>query len=241
MDEKTEKLLRGFSGALQKELGENLRALILYGSGARGDFIPGRSDVNLLVVVREADCGALFGIGKLVRKYRSKGFATPAVADLEYWENSLDVFPIEFAEIQRHHRLVFGEDLITGLKISRDHLRLQLEREFKQNLLWLRELLIEHPDFSRGFYPGLLNAGRSLYTHLQALSLLSPEVDLGLEPVARVEKVSGTTLPGLRWLLRQRQGGNKPKKSELRKMLPGLMEEVNGLARWIDRAGKRKQ
>jgi len=241
MDKKTQKLLDKFAAELKRDLGANLRSLILYGSGARGDFVPGRSDVNLMLILKSADYDSLGKIGRLARKYRSKRFATPVAADLEYLEGSLDVFPIEFEEIRRHHRIIFGEDLISGLQISRDHLRLQLEREFKQNLLWLRELLIEDPDFSGAFSRGLLNACRSLYTHLRALALLAPESEApGPGMVEKVESISGAKLPGLRRLIQLRAQARAPKKAELKKLIPGLLEELKVLTKWLDQMEKRK-
>jgi hypothetical protein len=148
----------------------------------------------------------------------------------------VDVFPIEFEELKRHHRLLHGEDLISPLVISRPQLRLELEREFKQNLLWLRELLIEYPDLSREFMKGLLNAGRSLYTHLRALTLLQPEPGAGekTDLLERVEQIIGIKLPALRWLIQLRMQPKPPKKAEVLKMVQKLLDELARLADFID-------
>ncbi len=235
MDASTEKFLNQLREELKKDLGQNLQALILYGSLARGDFVPGRSDINLMLVLKVVDSAALFSVGRVFHKYRRHRFATPVVTDQGYLDSSVDVFPIEFEELKRHHRLLHGEDLISPLLISRPQLRLELEREFKQNLLWLRELLIEYPDLSREFMKGLLNAGRSLYTHLRALTLLQPEPEQKQELLERVEHITGIKLPAIKWLILLRMQPKPPKKAEVLKMVQKLLEETALLARFIDR------
>ena len=237
MDEKTRKLLDRLTSELKKTLGKNLKAIILYGSSVRGDFIPGRSDVNLMLVLNEVELDSLRKLGAVMRKYRRKGFAVPVVADEFYLQSSLDVFPLEWEEIKRHHKLIYGEDLLSGINIQQEHLRLQLEREFKQNLLWLRELMIEHPDFSKELCQGLLSASRSLYAHLRALTLMAPESE-GKDIVLRAEKLTGEKFPALSWLIQLRTQTKSPKKAELLKNVPRLLQEVDLLAKWIDRAGE---
>jgi len=235
MEEKTRKVLEKFKEELKGLLGENLKAIVLYGSGARGDFVPGKSDINLLLVLGQVDFGSLIKIGKMLRRYRAHRFASPVVVDPEYLKRSLDVFPIEFEEMKRHHQVIYGEDFISELEISHSDLRLQLEREIKQNLLWLRELIIEHPSLSRRFVQLLLNASRSLSSQIRALLLLMPGADeQELEPLARLEKLIGSQLPCLRWLVGLRERERAPKKAEVQNILPSLLEELEHLARWVD-------
>ena len=53
-------------------------------------------------------------------------------------ENAHDAFPIEFLDIQQNHRLLFGKDLVSGIRVSTRHHRQQVERELRGGLLRLR-------------------------------------------------------------------------------------------------------
>ena len=53
--------------------------------------------------------------------------------------NALDVFPIEFIQIQEKHVLLMGRDVFEGLIVSKENLRHQCEFYLRSNLLSLRE------------------------------------------------------------------------------------------------------
>jgi hypothetical protein len=57
-------------------------------------------------------------------------------------EESADVFPIEFLDMRSHHILLMGRDLLAGLIVRRDHLRLQCERELREKMMRLCEAYI---------------------------------------------------------------------------------------------------
>ena len=48
-----EEIFSEFTNDYQKIYGTDLLSIVLYGSGARGDYIPGRSDLNFLIVLTE--------------------------------------------------------------------------------------------------------------------------------------------------------------------------------------------
>jgi predicted nucleotidyltransferase len=48
-----------FARRLESALGENLVSLLLFGSAARGTHVEGRSDINLLLIVKDASVMAL--------------------------------------------------------------------------------------------------------------------------------------------------------------------------------------
>ena len=52
---------------LQEAAGENLQAVILYGSAARDDFHAHKSDLNLLCVLKSAKAAELSRIASVVR------------------------------------------------------------------------------------------------------------------------------------------------------------------------------
>jgi hypothetical protein len=63
----------------------------------------------------------------------------PLVFAKEELTNGIDVFPIEFLNIKQHHTMIFGEDILKDIVISKPNLRRQLEFEFRSKLIHLRE------------------------------------------------------------------------------------------------------
>ncbi|NUO82901.1 nucleotidyltransferase domain-containing protein [candidate division KSB1 bacterium] len=119
--------------------GHELETIALYGSGARGEYVPGKSDLNFFVVLSASAINTLRRAVPLTEKWRRHAVAAPLVITRQYIHDSLDSFPIEFLNMKQHHRVIFGPEVLKDLEIPRGHLRLQLERDLKVNLLHLRE------------------------------------------------------------------------------------------------------
>jgi predicted nucleotidyltransferase len=123
--------------------GENLISIIAYGSAASGDYVPGRSDINLMVILDDAGMEGLDRSFDLIKKWKKKGLAAPLFLTPEYVTTSMDVFPIEYLNFQKNHTLLFGKDLLAELSFEKEHVRLQCERELKGKLLLLRGAFLE--------------------------------------------------------------------------------------------------
>ena len=52
-------------------------------------------------------------------------------------ERSTDVFTIELLDMQQHHRVLFGEDVVQGLQIPMHLHRVQVEYELREKLILL--------------------------------------------------------------------------------------------------------
>jgi len=118
---------------------DNVHSITLTGSALTDDFVPGKSDINSVVVLTEMNLKFLELLATLGKKYQKKRIAAPLIMTSEYIVNSLDVFPIEFLNIKMLHKTIFGENLFQDLKINRADLRLQCERELKVRLIGLRQ------------------------------------------------------------------------------------------------------
>jgi predicted nucleotidyltransferase len=118
---------------------DNIHSITLTGSAVTEDFMPGKSDVNSVFVLREMDLKFLELLASLGKKYRKKRIAAPLIMTPEHIMNSLDVFPLEFLNIKLLHKTIWGEDLFRNLEINHSNLRLQCERELKVRLIGLRQ------------------------------------------------------------------------------------------------------
>ncbi|MHB8907940.1 MAG: hypothetical protein ACYDAA_03590 [Syntrophales bacterium] len=118
--------------------GTDLISIILYGSGAGQDYIPGKSDLNFLITLTDPGIERLEGALEIVARWRKRNVATPLFMTRSDITGSLDAYPIEFLNMKRHYVLVSGEDVLSGLAFDPCHIRLQLERELRGKLLHLR-------------------------------------------------------------------------------------------------------
>jgi predicted nucleotidyltransferase len=137
-----EKQINEFISRLRAASGENLLSVILYGSAADGEFHPDFSNVNLLCVLRESSFSALAAIAPAVEWWAKQKHHEPLVLTREEVERSTDVFSIEFLDMQQRHRVLFGEDVLSGLQIPMHLHRAQLEYELREKLILLRERLL---------------------------------------------------------------------------------------------------
>jgi hypothetical protein len=99
-------------------------------------------NVNLLCVLRESSFSALTAIAPAVEWWAKQKHHEPLVLTREELERSTDVFSIEFLDMKQRHRVLFGEDILSGLQIPMHLHRAQLEYELREKLILLRERLL---------------------------------------------------------------------------------------------------
>lgn len=138
-----------FAWALEGVFDADLVSVVLYGSAARGEYRPGVSDLNVLVLLREVTPAGLRAAGDLAREWVAEGNAPPLMLSAEEWQRSADVWAIEVADMRDAHLTLHGADPFTGIVIRPEDLRLQCERELKGKQIQLRErylLIADKPD-----------------------------------------------------------------------------------------------
>jgi hypothetical protein len=138
MGKTPEQRVEEFAGQLEASLLDNLQSLLLFGSAADGQYVPGRSDINLLLVVGDGRVAALRPAAAAIAGWVRHGEPAPLVFSGEEWVASADVFPLEIEDMRGAHRLIRGRNPLPDVTTSRDHLRHQLEREVRGALLRLR-------------------------------------------------------------------------------------------------------
>ncbi len=124
---------------LKINCGDNLVSIVLYGSAAAGDYVESKSNYNLMVIMVSLEVTHLLKISKSVSPWVKQGNPPPLIFTMQRLITSSDVFPIEIADMQENHKILFGSDPFPSLKISHENLRLELEHELKGKLIQLRE------------------------------------------------------------------------------------------------------
>jgi len=238
--ESPEEIFQDYAADWQTVFGQELESIILYGSGARGDYSPGKSDINFLVMLSLQGITALRPAIELTEKWRKRSVAVPLVMTRTYIDNSLDSFPMEFLSMQKHYKLVFGQDVLRDLKISMNHLRMQLEREVKGKLLHLREsFLAEGADRDRllELLRQTLPAFESLFEGLLYLRE-QPIPQHRREVFMQAVKLAALDQKFFEKLFAVVQQETKPYRNELLDLFEKYISQIRQLALFIDAMDK---
>ncbi len=145
-----EKKITDFVSRLRTAAGDNLESVILFGSAVAGDFHPEFSNLNLFCVLRDSSFAALQAMAPAAKWWNEQKQPPPLVMTHDEIKRSTDVFAIEFLDMQQHHRVVFGKDVLQSLQIPVNLHRAQVEYELREKLALLRRhLLLAAGDDSR--------------------------------------------------------------------------------------------
>jgi len=139
----TQTLLRDYVKEVKGVFGEQLEGMLLYGSAVRGEFLPGRSNLNVLLLVASYRSAVLKQYSALHRQWSKEQIVVPLFLTEEELRTSAAVFPLEFLEIQDHHRVLGGRDPFIGFHVKTDRLREAVVQGFMSNLFRLRQRYVE--------------------------------------------------------------------------------------------------
>jgi predicted nucleotidyltransferase len=89
---------------------------ILFGSAARGDHVPGRSDLNLMLIVERADAASLARLRPAFARWRKAAAGLPLIISRDEWLHGVDVFPIEICDLRAAHQVLRGPDLVSQVR-----------------------------------------------------------------------------------------------------------------------------
>jgi len=139
----TQKLLQTYVKDVKGVFGEQLEGMLLYGSAVRGEFLPGRSNLNILLLLSSYDSAVLKQYSALHRHWSKEQIVVPLFMTEEELRMSAAVFPLEFLEIQEQHRVLGGRDPFIGFHVKTDRLREAVVQGLTSNVLRLRQRYAE--------------------------------------------------------------------------------------------------
>ena len=143
LPESAAKKVRPYLESMIELLGSNLVTAAVYGSAVTGDYSEKSSDINLILVCEDVDLSTLKKSLKLVAKGSRERITAPLFFTRRYIETSADVFPIEFLEIKENHLVLYGEDILSGIRVDLKNLRYQCEEQIKGKLVRIRQAYLE--------------------------------------------------------------------------------------------------
>jgi len=216
--------------------GEDLVAVILYGSAARGEYVPKKSDINFLIVLTDNGIERFYAAQPLVKKWIKRRVSIPLFLTEDYIRNSLDSFPIEFLNISNYYKVLCGKDVFENIDIGRENLRLQVEREMKGKLLNLRQAYFQGAGNAKS---AALLIQQSLGTFLSLfpaiLSIKNESISAeSLENMNKVAQTFALDAHLLQRLYRIKIGQEKLKKTESDELLRQYITQIRSLALQTD-------
>ncbi len=231
-----EEIFQEFTRDYRTVFRDDLKSIILYGSGARGEYIPKKSDLNFLIVLNESAMDRLREAFPLIHKWRKRRVNTPLFLTEDYITSSLDSFPVEFFNFRDSHVLVFGKDFLDELSFDKKSIRLQCERELKGKLLLLREAYLD----SEGKVGDLgqvvaasLTAFLSLFRAL--LFLRDREIPRHNDAlITTTAREMGFNENPFMNVLRVKEGKIKARRDEMEGIVERYLEEIRGLWKTVD-------
>lgn len=239
LQEETHAPLRGFLRSIKKQKSLESQASIVYGSAARGEFLQGYSNINVLIVLEHITQPALQQWSGIHKQWAREKIIAPLFLRHSDLQQFSDVFPLEFLDIKEYHVLLEGCDPFPELHVDTTNLFRQCRQETHANLLRVRQCYVEgwaKVEAIQTLLPlsltALLPCLRGLYRLLDHPSnLKSPEVldelntTLDVDPSVFLEA----------WRLKR--GLSTPGKHEL----PKLFERyLAGLGQLVDRIDSMK-
>lgn len=223
-----------FLEEIKKACGDNLRSFVLYGSAAAGDAVPGASDVNVMLVLREAHIGALRAIGQASRGWLKKGNPPPLIFTRERLAASADTFPIELSDMLAARKVLSGADPLEGVAVEPGHLRHALERELKGKIILLRNSYIS----AAGDGKALLSVMTASLPSFLVLCRAALRLRSGSAPSSKLEaagelgKLVGADVSSFDEIHKLRSGGRP---SDPETLFAGYLGAVEALVDTVDR------
>jgi hypothetical protein len=132
------KIVERFLSDVDRALGQGYAA-VLYGSAVRGDWLEGRSDINLLLVAGALPPSTLRALGPAFGGWRKATPEPPLLLTDDEWRAAGDSFPLEITDMRTAYQVLRGADPLAEVRVAPADLRLALEREARGKLLRLRQ------------------------------------------------------------------------------------------------------
>jgi len=227
LDARRQRELTAYGEEVREALGDACVAVILYGSAAGVDWIPGRSDVNTAIVLQRASVAELDRLARVIARWRKRGFALPVVLDHEQVDRAAQLFPMELDDIKRQHRVVAGTDPFASIATDEAALRRECAQEAFGKLLRLRAFYLAHAGDGAalaGMMTDSLKSFLIVIRHL--LRLHGQEAPVAYDATLAAAEATVGPLPVMREVLARRADASAKGRARLRDLAGAYVDEV---------------
>ncbi|MDO8446106.1 MAG: hypothetical protein Q7T53_08410 [Deltaproteobacteria bacterium] len=236
LEKKIQDALQVLTGEISLLCKDNLLSIYLYGSAAGKGYIPEKSNLNTLILLKKIEIETLKGIARVYKKNSRFRIVAPLVLTPDYIRSSTDVFPIEFLDIKENSILLSGYDALKDIDIDLSQLREECEREIKGQLVRFRGAFLEVEGDKKGMERLVITAVSNLVFPVKnILRLMRQEMPEGTDAVikscCKVMNVMDT--PFLE-ALTIKKGGRQVSLEELYAVISGYMDSLEEISKKID-------
>ena len=242
LPEETQQLLRSYVKDVTQAYGAQLEGVLLYGSAVRGEFLPGRSNLNLLLFLSSYDVAVLKKYNGIHKRWSKEQIVVPLFLTTQDFRSAALVFPLEYQEIQECHRLLWGQDPFVGFKVDARHLAGEVLQALRGNLLRVRQRLVEGGCTEEAMTILLPLSITALLPVLRGAQRLwwRPVLSHGESLLKDFETHLGLDLAGLRDAVLLKRGGISPGPKEVPRLMDRYMESLAHLITAVEqRLGQR--
>jgi len=235
-----ERILSELVERLKSALGDQLVSVILYGSAAVGDWDKENSDLNVLCALRQISPRELLQSEPVVAWWRQQGRPPLLLLTAEEVRTSTDCFAIEFHDMKKYRRVLYGADLIEDLTVENTFYRAQVEHELRAKQIRLRQKaaeLLSKPDRLVKLLIDSVSTFCVLGRHALLLSGSEPRWKKA-EVVAGLEAALERPLPAFNEILAVRESGKQPSGMAAASLLERYLVETDVLVRFVDALAK---
>jgi predicted nucleotidyltransferase len=228
--------LESFARALETAAGPNLVSLVLYGSAATGTARED-SDLNLLLILRDAGSTALGAISPAMADWITARERPPLIFSEESWRAAADVFPLEIEDIRAGHRVLRGRDPVVGVATDPAHQRLELERDVRGRMIQLRAAYAASATDGRELTDLVADSLRGLLPLFRAAVRLagSPPAAEPRDLVRQLADLAGLDADAFEWPLARLAGARVPALTAHDSRAARYLDAVDRFVDYVDR------
>ena len=231
-----------FIDDLRATHGKNLASVILYGSAAAGDFVPQKSDYNLLIALHKITPKDLRAAHASMREWSKLGHPVPAYFTVSELKDAADVFPIEFSQMEAVRKVLYGTDVLANLNFTDQNLRHQIEYELRSKLMRLRRRYItaaESVESLKNLMGESLSSFSALFRAVLLLDGVKPPVSKHAIVALTVEhlKLDGSPFEKI-FNIRENNFADKLDEVEANRLFGDYMEQIKHVIASVD-AGRK--
>lgn len=228
-----ESRLKELVDRLKTDEGNNLHSVILYGSAAAPDFHEKFSDVNILCLVHELSVATMSRLSDTVKWCKKQKQSTPLFFSVGELREAADVFAIELLDMRRHHRMLYGNDVIEDLDVPLKLHRVQVEHELRTKLILLRQNFISKTEVLKLMLESV-SSFMTLFKH--ALITMGEDPEPGQRAMLQrlQERLNVDTRPFVE-LLNIREGKAKADALDAKTAFPAYLKTIEEVISAVDR------
>lgn len=230
-------LIEEFIERLKEAAGGNLESVSLYGSAASLES-DSYSDVNLICFLNNTSFESLLALRPALGWWQEQKHPLPLLVTVEEFQSSVDVFSIEFLDMQRRHRCMYGPDCISSTHIPMHYHRAQVEYELRARLFNLRKRMLEHAVDEERQWDVMLHTLPSFLTLFRhsLLALGEPLPDSRRQTVERLRARFGLDVGCFQHLLDIREKKMSPANYDLAQTATNYLAAIEHVTRAVDQA-----